>query len=623
MKRTLRRAGSRVAVLALGASLIPMLTAPAAQAAGSLQGAASIRTAGGGAALSSGDSATTFTVRLPAGAACTGDSPNDGYRVQTYVVPASVNPSTLTFDATGPVPNGVGATFRQPLYDTTGSPYVDQQTAAADVAGGPGPIINIPNFSYAVFAPGDIPAGSYNIGVACTLGPASATQMKEFWNVQKTFTTAAGGGPAQVNWFVGAQPSAPVLNSLTVSDSQLTANYTAVTSDPPTTLFTVTATPTGGGAAVTASSGNASTTTVTGLTNGTAYSVTVRATNSVGDSPESNALTATVSAAPRPAVQNLTAVAGTGTVALDWDAPTGVAPTGYAVDVNPVGGTVTVTGTSASISGLTAGTLYTFTVTPQHPAPFVGTPASVTATPFNSQVLVQNITVTRPVGAIVLTQVCGKYGLIPADTLGTPGFPSGSLPEVAAAGPGTAPTLTPDGSDPDSKFAEYPYPENPDGTPAPTYPTNCGIELGDAKFVKKGPGGGQFFAAKGVINQMTVVDTRDTDTGWTASGTMGTFTAGAGKTFSGSQLGWTPVKTSDTAPFTDADGNTYDQVVTAGGRVDPNTAAGLGSGRVLGLAAATQGLGIAELDARLKLLIPVTAKSGVYRGTLTLTVTGG
>lgn len=622
MKHTLKRAGSRVAVLALGASLVPLLTAPAAHAAGSLQGAASVRTAGGGSSLSSGDSATTFTLRLPAGAACTGDSPNDGYRVQSYVVPASVNPSTLTFDATGPVPNGTGGSFRQPLYDSTGSPYVDQQTAAADVAGGPGPIINIPNFSYAVFAPGDIPAGSYNIGVACTLGPASATQMKEYWNVQKTFT-APGGGPAQVNWFVGAAPSAPVLNTLTVDDSQLTANYTAVPSDPPTTLYTVTATPTGGGAAVTASSGNAATTTVPGLTNGTSYSVTVKATNAVGDSPLSNALVTTVNAAPRPAVQNLTATPGTGTVALDWDAPTGVAPTGYTVTVNPPAGTVNIVGTSASVSGLAAGTLYTFTVTPQHPAPFTAASAVVAATPFDSQVLLQNITVTRPVGAIVLTQICGRNGDVPADTLGTPGFPSGSLPAVGAAGPGTAPTLTPGGADPDAKFGQYPYPENPDGTPAPTYPTNCGIELGDAKFVKKGPGAGQFFAANGVINQVTVVDTRDTDTGWTANGAMGTFTAGAGKSFSGSQLGWTPVKTSDTAPFTDADGNTYDQIATAGGRVDANTPSGLGAGRVLGLAAASQGLGIAEFDARLKLLIPVTAKSGVYRGTLTLTVTGG
>jgi hypothetical protein len=102
---------------------------------------------------------------------------------------------------------------------------------------------------------------------------------------------------------------------------------------------------------------------------------------------------------------------------------------------------------------------------------------------------------------------------------------------------------------------------------------------------------------------------------------MGTFSAGPGKQFSGSQLGWTPVKTSDTEAFTDSDGITYDQMVTAGGAVAPNSpnASGLGSGRELGGAAAGEGLGIGVLDARLKLLIPVTAKSGTYTGVLSIT----
>ena len=65
-------------------------------------------------------------------------------------------------------------------------------------------------------------------------------------------------------------------------------------------------------------------------------------------------------------------------------------------------------------------------------------------------------------------------------------------------------------------------------------------------------GAGQFFAADGRLNQVTVVDTRDADTGWNVVGQVSNFSAGPGKSFSGSQLGWTPVNTEDTAAFTDS-----------------------------------------------------------------------
>ena len=101
---------------------------------------------------------------------------------------------------------------------------------------------------------------------------------------------------------------------------------------------------------------------------------------------------------------------------------------------------------------------------------------------------------------------------------------------------------------------------------------------------------------------------------------MGNFSANGGTdTFSGSQLGWAPVVTDDTDAFTDSLGNTYDQLSTAGPVVNPNTAAatGLSAGSTLMAAAPNRGLGIAIADARLKLLIPVTADAGTYEGVLT------
>lgn len=614
MMRTRKRVRSMLLAVAVAASVAPVLSAPAAHAAGVLQGAASV-------SPSTGSSGTNFTVSLPSGAACGQDSSNGGYRVQSYMVPASVDPTTLTFDVGGPTPQGVGASFRQPLYDTSGSPFVNAQTADASTAGGPGPIINIPTFNLQLFSPGDIPPGAYNLGIACTLGPASATQMKEFWNTTLTFSTNGGDGFANVNYSVGAVPSAPTLSSLTPGDASLEAAFTPGASTPAATSYTVSATPSAGGATFTAS-GAESPITVTGLVNGTQYDVTVHATNSVGNSVESNILQGTPNPAARPAVQNLQATPSTGSVNVTWDAPTGPAPTGYLLEVSPADAGPFSLGagtTSQNVTGLTAGTAYTFTVTPQHPAPYVGTADSVQATPFSSQVLLQELEVTRPVGALVLTQVCGAYGALDAEAA-SPGF--AALPALTADSSGAAAPVTSwPGSTQDPNYGEYPYPVDENEVPNATYPTHCGVNLGKGKFVTSGSGGGQFFAAHGRLNQLTVVDTRDTDDGWTVNGTVTDFTT-TGDSFSGNHLGWTPKKTTDTGPFDhDLDPGTapYDQNASAGAAVAARTLSGLGSGRTLGSAAAGSGLGIAVFDGRLKLLIPVTARNGVYTATLSFT----
>jgi hypothetical protein len=624
--------GAAACAVASGA-LSLLLPAPPASASHLSAGSTEIVNPVGGAPLNSGNSNTDFRFKLPTGASCTGDSPNSGYRIQSYLVPQSVALDTLKFDSSGPVP--VAGEFRAPMYATDSTAFVDRQTAAAPVPGGPGPIIQpLEAFNFAVYDTVSFPLqpGVYNVGIACTLGPpTSPTQLDKYWNTVMTLTAnAAEPGPAKVTWAFGAAPLAPNLVSVTPGDGSLTANYTSTASTPATTQYTATAAPVGGGASVIGTSTSPTSTTIAGLTNGTAYSVTVTASNGAGTSPASSSVTATPAQAPHPAVQNLTATPVTGGVNLNWDAPADAAttpPTSYTVTTTPAEGTTTVdnANTSSATTGLTPGTVYVFEVTAIYATAPGGTPATVSATPLAAQVLVQPLTVTRPVGALVFTQVCGRNGAIPADTSGTVGFPSGSLPAVAAAGPGTAPDYA---GGPDPKFAEYPYPENADGSAAPNYPTSCGVALGHAKLVKTGPGRGQFFAASGILSQVTVADTRDGDVGWNAGGTMGAFAAGPGKSFSGSQLGWSPVATSTSEAFTDSDGVTYDQVTSPGPVVAPNTpnATGLSSGRALGTAPGlagsapnlTGGLGIAEFDARLKLLIPVTAKSGTYTGVLTI-----
>ncbi len=174
-------------------------------AAATRAGSAAIVSPRGGGALRSGGSATDFQVKLPNGSACEGDSANMGYRVQSYLVPVTVDPAGLSFDSSGPVP--AAGEFRTALFDTTTLPLVSQLTAAAIPPSGPGPIIQpLPAFNFAVFDPAmgfPFPPGTYNVGIACTLGPPSATQQEKFWNTVMSITAdPADVGPAKIRWEV-------------------------------------------------------------------------------------------------------------------------------------------------------------------------------------------------------------------------------------------------------------------------------------------------------------------------------------------------------------------------------------------------------------------------------------
>jgi Domain of unknown function (DUF4082)/Fibronectin type III domain/Bacterial Ig domain len=177
-----------------------------------------------------------------------------------------------------------------------------------------------------VFSP--IPAPGQVTGVKAVAGTGSATV---------TWTAPASGGAVTtytITPFIGASAQTP----------------TVVTGSPPTTSALV-----------------------SGLTAGKTYTFTVQASNPAGSGAVSSASNAVTPTAPVPpeAPTNVTAAAASKSALVSWSAPPnngGSAITGY--KVTPFIGSeaqapvsVGATTTSTTITGLTTGTSYTFTVT--------------------------------------------------------------------------------------------------------------------------------------------------------------------------------------------------------------------------------------------------------------------
>jgi hypothetical protein len=239
--RGLTRAAATFSAAILMVSTGSASTAAAAGInAGSLQVVVPPGTAGDGQPLAAGGSATPFALVPPAGASCTGDSATDGYRVQSYMVPASVDPSTLTFDSTGPVPQGSGAGLRMPLFSSTETPFVDATTALATTPGGGGLLTGLPPFSFSAFGangPAFVPAGTYNVGIACTLGNASATQQDRFWNVPISIVVDPTDAPSGITWSLADAPPTAATTTGSASTTSLQTSTEAASGSGTTRLI--------------------------------------------------------------------------------------------------------------------------------------------------------------------------------------------------------------------------------------------------------------------------------------------------------------------------------------------------------------------------------------------------
>lgn len=586
----------------------------------------------------SGTNATGFSIGLPptpagTGAVCPGDGVN-GYRWGTYIMPITSDPASTIYDGVGsPTGPAVTSSIRNPSgtfirgqLPGTGDGLINQAAAGYSWIG--------------LGATGVLPAGAYNVGIACTLNvgvpPASSVEVQKFWNTQITVTST---GATTFSYSTGVVPSAPVLttSSYNAGTTTATVNFTHAASLPATTGYTATVTGSPAIAPITVPAG-ATSFQIPGVALGSSYTVSLVATNTVGNSAPSNTLTVSGAASSTAPVPTASSAFVNTPFTINWTAAV-PAPASYTVAITPAGPAYTVTGVTglsqAFPAGLAVGS-YTVTVTPVYAAGsgVTGTPGVGTFSVNPNALIVQELTVTRPAGALILTQRCGVNNALPAIPV-IPGFPGNPRPVPAQGATadqvGTSPDidLISPGVQVDPEFGNYPLPSPPSG-PA-TYPTECGLNMGTAQFVTQGDLAGQFFHAYGALNEVTVLDTRNGDAGWTLRGDIeDRFTSAANSdSFSGDYLGWQPVMSGDSGEVggegPNGVGALYNQTVTAGNGIPAGTGfatAGIGltDNPVLASAPANSGLGIATLDAVVFLLIPTSVDAANYSGTLTLTV---
>ncbi len=147
--------GTSAAGLDRPVSVVPELPVVAADVGDVVIVSASDRTT----PLTEGDTNSVFSLQLPTGSVCPGDSANDDWRVQSFIVPAATDLATLRYGSTRP-----RGDFMYGLYTTEGRPYVQVLLAQNPTAGQPGQILDPPPLSFGTFTPDLLPVGRYKIG---------------------------------------------------------------------------------------------------------------------------------------------------------------------------------------------------------------------------------------------------------------------------------------------------------------------------------------------------------------------------------------------------------------------------------------------------------------------------
>ena len=181
--------------------------------------------------------------------------------------------------------------------------------------------------------------------------------------------TYANGVPTWTE-FGNSLPDAPTIGTVVAGNAQATVPFTAPSSDGSSAITSYTATSSPGGITGIISQSGSGSITVTGLTNGSAYTFSVTATNAIGTSAASDTSNSVVPTTTIPDAPTIgTVVAGNQQATVPFTAPSsdgGSAITSYTATSSPGGitGTISQSGSgSITVTGITNGTAYTFSVT--------------------------------------------------------------------------------------------------------------------------------------------------------------------------------------------------------------------------------------------------------------------
>jgi hypothetical protein len=314
------------------------------------------------------------------------DEPITGYTVTAQPGGETCTTTSAVSCVVSDLSNGVSYAFTVTATNTmgTGGPSSAVDVTPATVPGAPA-ISDVTagdrqaTVSWTAPADGGAAISGYTVtaapgGATCTTTTATSCTVTGLSDgVSYSFTVAAtnGVGSSSPGASVGATPAtvpgAPTGVTASGGNGQATVSWTDPTSDGGSaiTQYTVTAQP--GGASCTVSSASATSCAVTGLTDGTAYTFSVTATNADGTGAASQASNSVVPVTVPDIPTDVAVAGGDAQVTVSWTPPASdggeSAPPTYTVTSEPGGATCTTTGTSCVITGLSNGTTYTFVVT--------------------------------------------------------------------------------------------------------------------------------------------------------------------------------------------------------------------------------------------------------------------
>jgi uncharacterized repeat protein (TIGR02543 family) len=335
-------------------------------------------------ASANGSAITGYTVQAydGTGAAIAGKTCSITSPATTCTVSGLTNGSDYTFTATAT--NGVGTSAESAPSATTTPAGAPSAPTGVTVTSGTGKVTvewtaasanGAPITSYTAQAYD--PDGNAVSGATCTISaPSTSCDVStnlvagNAYTFKVTATNAAGAGAASTastSAAINAAPSAPRNVTATSANGSAVVSWDAPLDErgSAVTGYTVTAY-TAGNVAAGACTATAptETCTVTGLSNGVAYTFKATATNGIGTSAQSTASSAVTPSTVPNAPTGVVASAGDASASVSFTAPTntgGSAITGYVVTASD-GTTASGTTSPITITGLSNDTAYTFTV---------------------------------------------------------------------------------------------------------------------------------------------------------------------------------------------------------------------------------------------------------------------